>query len=299
LRTTLLWILAVALTACPGAPQDGPDGGSDAGIEVTIIPASLAVVPGGSAQLIAEVSGTTSDAVLWSVIEPNAGSIGSSSHTAVYRAPLTEGVFHLKATSVAYPERSATATVVVTAAPNSTLQILPDPVSSSALFSTFEIAPGASQTFTAASYGPAGVSGSALVPVPAARWSIVQGASGGAVTNDGKYTAPSTAGTYHVLATVPDAPTKAALAELTVAPTDRANVVVTPAIASTTRGGQVQLSASASTGPAGFSWYVLGEDAGSVSSSGLYTAPQTRGVYAVEAWLDGSGARAYATVIVD
>ncbi|WP_240359047.1 glycosyl hydrolase family 18 protein [Pyxidicoccus trucidator] len=69
------------------------------------------------------------------------------------------------------------------------------------------LATGATRTFTAT------VTGSTNKAVT---WSIQQGASGGTVTSAGLYTAPQTAGTYHVIATSQADTTKKASATVTV-----------------------------------------------------------------------------------
>ncbi len=47
-------------------------------------------------------------------------------------------------------------------------------------------------------------------------WSVKEGSTGGTITSAGVYTAPSTAGTYHVIATSVEDTTKSATAEVTV-----------------------------------------------------------------------------------
>lgn len=80
-------------------------------------------------------------------------------------------------------------------------------VSVAILPATATLAPGESKTFTAA------VTGSTATAVT---WSVSEGALGGAVTSAGKYTAPSTQGTYHVVATSQADTTKSATATVTV-----------------------------------------------------------------------------------
>ena len=57
---------------------------------------------------------------------------------------------------------------------------------------TVTLTAGASQAFTAQVIGTTN---------PAVSWTVQEGASGGAVSSAGVYTAPSTPGTYHVVAT--------------------------------------------------------------------------------------------------
>ncbi len=70
------------------------------------------------------------------------------------------------------------------------------------------IAPGASVPLASL------VTGSSDIQVA---WSVAEGTSGGSVTITGLYTAPSSVGTYHVIATSHADPSKSALAEITVA----------------------------------------------------------------------------------
>jgi hypothetical protein len=72
------------------------------------------------------------------------------------------------------------------------------------------VAPSGNQTFTAT------VTNASNTDVT---WSVTEGASGGSVTSGGVYTAPSTAGTYHVKATSVTDPTKFGTATVTVSST--------------------------------------------------------------------------------
>src|SRR5262249_39618523 len=62
------------------------------------------------------------------------------------------------------------------------------------------VATGMSLLFTATSNPPSAIT-----------WSVMEGAAGGTIDSNGLYTAPSVAGTYHVLATNADAQTASAL----------------------------------------------------------------------------------------
>lgn len=86
---------------------------------------------------------------------------------------------------------------------------------------TAAVAPGGTQQLTAT------VSGTTNTAVT---WSVQEGAGGGAVTSTGLYTAPSTPGTYHVVATSQADSTRSAVATITVtAPTAIAVAVTLPA----------------------------------------------------------------------
>lgn len=81
-------------------------------VVVTVTPATAAVDACLTLTLAATVTGTTSTAVTWSVLEGAAG--GSITPGGVYTASSIGGVYHMVATSVADPSKSATATVTVT-----------------------------------------------------------------------------------------------------------------------------------------------------------------------------------------
>jgi len=86
-----------------------------AGISVTISPQSVETAPSGTLSFTAAVTGAQtgqSTAVTWSVVEgATGGSIDTSGH---YSAPAAEGTYHVVATSVADPTRTATVAVGVT-----------------------------------------------------------------------------------------------------------------------------------------------------------------------------------------
>ena len=77
-------------------------------------------------------------------------------------------------------------------------------------------------------------------------WSVQEGAAGGTIDTAGNYTAPTTPGTYHVIARSTASSTAAATA--TVIVTERVlSVAVAPTSASTSAGGKVQLAAMVTT----------------------------------------------------
>lgn len=176
---------------------------------VTISPVSASLTEGGVQAFTATVSG--GGGVNWSIQEGSSGGTlvstglsegppngtGPSTYTANYFAPNTTGTFHVVATSQVDPGVSATAAVDVSGLV-STVTINPTSVSVPAL---------AVQTFSAS------VSGGGQI-----NWSIQEGASGGAITNFGIYTAPASYGTFHIVATNAADPTETAVAVVTVGP---------------------------------------------------------------------------------
>jgi Kelch motif/Galactose oxidase, central domain len=116
----------------------------------------------------------------------------------------------------------------------------------------------------------------------AVTWSIQEGTAGGTVSNAGDYTAPKTAGTYHIVAVSMEDPTQSATATVAV---PSVSVKISPASDNLGLGQQRQFFAEV-TGTVeklGLTWSVLeGAAGGTITSEGLYTAPATAGTYHVE-----------------
>ena len=156
-------------------------------IAVSIAPTTASVLAGSVTTFSATVTGAStgqSTDVTWSVQEGGSG--GSVDASGRYTAPGTPGTFHVVATSVADTSKSATAAIIVTAAPNITVTISPSSTSTQA---------GGTVNFTALVTGAGGGQSTAV------SWSVQEGAAGGTINGSGLYTAPSSAGTFHVLAT--------------------------------------------------------------------------------------------------
>ena len=144
-------------------------------------------------------SGQSTD-VTWSVQEgANGGSIDGSGR---YTAPGNPGTFHVVATSVADGSKSATATVTVNAAPNITVSIAPAPPRRRRRNGELH----------RLGHRPRSGQSSAV------SWSVQEGAAGGTINGAGTYTAPSSPGTFHVIATSVADNTEFASATVTVAP---------------------------------------------------------------------------------
>lgn len=122
--------------------------------------------------------------------------------------------------------------------------------------------------------------------VTAVTWSIEEGAPGGTVSASGLYTAPGTAGTYHVVVRSAADTSKAATAVVTVtASAQPVAVQVNPASTTVQAGGHVQFTASVSNASdTSVTWAVTeGPAGGSVDAAGLYVAPATAGTFHVTA----------------
>jgi hypothetical protein len=225
-------LLAIALASCSAAgtnsvesvPQPQPQA-----VAVAVTPDAVQVQVGKTQAFQAVVTGSADTSVSWAVAEGTAG--GNVSTVGFYTAPGTAGTYHVVATSNADASKSATATLTVTAAPP------PTPV-------TVAITPAApavdackSVTFSAA------VTGSTNTGVT---WAVQEGVTGGSISAQGVYSAPSTDGTYHVVAT-----SKADTSVSKVVPVVVANrvlsVVVNPANITVPSGGSTQFAATVTT----------------------------------------------------
>src|SRR6266851_1420342 len=154
-------------------------------VAVSVSPHVASVLKGGAVPFTATVTGTSagqSTAVTWSVQEAAGGTVDSSGY---YVAPGTAGTYHVVATSVADTSKKGTATVTATPPPPIAVSVSPGGASTP---------PGGTATFTAT------VTGTTAGQSTAVTWSV-QEAGGGTVSAAGVYTAPGTAGTYHVVAT--------------------------------------------------------------------------------------------------
>jgi hypothetical protein len=112
-------------------------------------------------------------------------------------------------------------------------------------------------------------------------WSVEEGVLGGSITSSGVYTAPNRLGTFHVVATSVADPTASASAVVTMqeAPVTSSpvSVAISPSAATIAQGGSLSFSATV-TGLAStaVSWSIQeGATRGSITSSGVYTAPTT------------------------
>lgn len=232
-------------------------------VRVTISPSSPSVSAGGTVEFTATVTNTANTAVSWT---KSGGTFTQTGSTwASYTAPATPGTYTVTATSLADSTKKATATVTVTA-PVVTVTI--DPTSAS-LFT------GGTQQFTA------NVSN-------ASNTSVTWTASGGVVSSTGFYTAPATAGTYTVTARSDQDTTKSASATVTVtAPPTPISVSVSPAVSVVNFGSSVNLAASVTgTANTAVTWAITGsaggssaDDLGTISATGLYTAPAAGSTY--------------------
>ena len=90
-------------------------GSTPPGVSISVAPVSISVAANATQQFTATVTGTTNLAVTWSVdgVEGGSAAAGTITSTGVYAAPGTAGTHQVKATSQADTTKSATATVNV------------------------------------------------------------------------------------------------------------------------------------------------------------------------------------------
>lgn len=240
-------------------------------VSVAISPSSAIVLEGQQQQFTATVSGTSNTSVSWSVSGNgcSGAACGTVSSSGLYTAPASvpsPPQVNVTATSAADKTKSATA--VVTVAPPVVVKISP---------ATATVAVSQKQPFTAS------VTGSTNTAVT---WTVsgsgCTGAACGTVNSSGVYSAPPTVpspATVNVTATSVANPKVSASAVVTVAP--GVGVAVTPSTAQVGVGKQQQFTATVTgTANTGVSWSILGTNCasnacGTISSSGLYTAPAT------------------------
>jgi hypothetical protein len=240
-------------------------------IAVAVSPKTASVTTGGTVPFTATVTGTTagqSTAVTWAVQEAGGGAVSSAG---VYTAPVTAGTYHVVATSMADTSKKDTTTVTVTAVPGIAVAVSPK---------TASVTTGGTVTFTAT------VTGTTAGQSTAVTWSV-QEAGGGTVDSSGKYAAPATAGTYHVVATSVADTSKKDTATVTVTAPAGIVVSISPQLAQTAPGGALSFAATVTGTTAGQStavtWSVQEAGGGTVDAAGRYTAPATEGSYHVVA----------------
>jgi NHL repeat len=109
-------------------------------------------------------------------------------------------------------------------------------------------------------------------------WSVQEGAVGGTITNVGVYTAPTTPGIYHVIATAQADTSKSAIVTVTVIPA--VSITVSQQTATLVIGHSQMFAATVSNASdTTVAWSVQESFGGGITSAGLYTAPIQPGTY--------------------
>ncbi len=252
------WVSGARSSSCGismfGAGRIG-SGSTTPGVSVSVSPHTVSLHPGQSQQFTAAVSGVNNPSVVWTA---SGGTINS---TGLYTAPSSAGTYTVTAKASASGTGSSSSSAVVTVA-----QTTPTPPPTAA---TITISPTAASLQTGQKQQfSATVSGTTNTAVT---WS----ASAGTITSSGMYTAPSTAGTYTIKAVSAADSTKSASAMAIVsAPQSATTVTLSPTNTSIGEAGQVQLTATVSgLSNKAVTWAVTRGN-GTITQSGLYTAPK-------------------------
>jgi hypothetical protein len=219
-------------------PVDHPE------IAVRVDPPTARLEPGASLRFAGTALAAATGAVTWSVREGLGG--GSIDASGTYVAPPAPGAYHVVATSVDDPSRSASAAITVSL-PEVRVAIAPLAIT---------VAPGARLQFSAA------VSGAQDARVA---WS----SDCGDVAADGSINAPAQEGTWHVIAhSVADASVMSAA----VVVVDGSARAVDPLAVTLPAGGRIGFAS-----PGGGFSVTEGATGGSVTPAGQYQAPRDHG----------------------
>ena len=232
-----------------------------------ISPASVVIPPSSTQQFSTTVQGFSNTSVNWAVDQVAGGnaSVGTISATGLYTAPSQSGSHTVAATSVADSSLTATASVSVT-----TISLSP---------ATATLASSQTQQFTATIPGASSAN---------LTWSVDNVAGGnstvGTISATGVYTAPVQAGSHTVTAASGAGASVSASASITVV-----GFTISPASSAINPSTTQQFTASIQglTNTA-VTWSVdniAGGNAsvGTISATGLYTAPAATGPYTIEA----------------
>ncbi len=233
-----------------------PSTGSCAPVTVSVSPTTTNVYGGQTQQFTTTVSNTSNTAVTWSL---NSGAPGSINSSGLYTAPATVStVTTVTVTATSQANTSVSATATITLYPPVVITVAP---------STASIYGGQTQQFTSSSTNPTSTT---------ATWTLNSGAPG-SISSSGLYTAPATVTTQTtVTVTATSQANTAASATATITLYPPVTIAVAPATVSL-YGGQTQQFTANSTNPASTTatWTLNSGAPGTISSSGLYTAPAT------------------------
>jgi hypothetical protein len=259
---------ALTFTGCGGGSSSQPPQQPNQ-LSVVLTPTSASMAVGSTKQFTATVTGTSNTAVTWSVDGANGGNAttGTISASGLYTSPAVAGNHTVTATCVVDTTKSASAQVTV----QGNASVSPASVT---------LAEGATQQFTATFQG---------VSNGSATWSV-DGTNGGdasvgTVTAAGLYTAPAQPGSHTITATSTANTTLSASAAITVS-----GLMITPTAATVLPSATLQFTAVSQGSSNSVSWSVDGvtggnAQVGTISQSGLYSAPFATGAHIIAASL--------------
>ena len=226
-------------------------------VVISISPTSATVTTGGTQQFTATLQNTSNTAVTWHVNGVTGGNTttGTISSSGLYTGPGTlpnPATVTVTAISQADPSKSASAQMTITP---------PAPVSVTISPTSVTVTESGIQQFTATVTNCGNNCG--------VNWSVTQGS--GKVNSSGLYTAPNQQESDTVQAQAQADLTKTANASVTVPPV---RITISPTSATVAPNGTQQFTATVTgTVNTGVKWSEVGN--GTVSQSGLYTAPST------------------------
>ena len=233
------------------------------GVRITISPAESSVQVGGQVQYNATVTGTSDTAVTWSspdAATPTAG---------LFMAPPTPGTYHVVAAVTEHPTRKATA--VVTVSDEVLISVTPGYPGTVAVGGTVQFS--------------ASVTGGETNTVS---WS----ATGGTVTQSGLFTG-TTVGLASATATSVDDTT---VSSTVIFEVGGSGISISPASTTVTVGRKRQFEAVVAGGTGPVRW---SSSCGSITSTGLFSAPSALRPCTVTATSDELGASATAIVTLE
>jgi hypothetical protein len=247
--TTYVWIKATDANGKFATIHPQITVGTSTGISIVVSPMSTSLTSGGTQQFSATVLGSANTAVTWT------SSAGTISTSGLFTAPTvtTSTSLTVTATSSANTSKKASAIVVVNPT-GSTISVTVSPTSST-------LTSGNTQQFSATVVGSTNT---------AVTWA----SSSGTISSSGLFTAPTvSAGTSVTVTATSNANTsKKASATVAVNPTGSTiSVTVSPSSTTLTAGNTQQFSATVQgTSNTAVTWSAT---AGTVSSAGMFTAP--------------------------
>jgi len=272
-----IWLSIAALLflseGCGGGASNN-NGDSAGSVSVAISPTTASINADATQQFQATVTGSNNTSVTWQVNHIPGGNAanGTISTSGLYTAPSTTVAIQVTVTavSVADSSQSASAAVTVNPLPAGSVTISP---------TTAILATGGNQQFTAMVVGETNSN---------VTWSV-DGINGGnpsvgTISTSGLYTAPSIAGPHTVTATSVIDTSKSASAAVSVL-----SLTLSPTSASLSPNGTQQFTATVQgTTNTAVTWSVDGvtggnNTVGTISGSGLYTAPGSPGTHTVTA----------------
>ena len=265
-----VFIIATSLADLTQSGSASVTIGTSVSVGVTISPTHTTIAQLGQQQFSALVTGNANTAVNWTVsgVGCTAGSCGTITPAGLYTAPAvvpTPAQAIVTATSVAVPTKSASATVNIESTASVSISVSP---------STAQVSVGGQRQFSAAVTGTTNTS---------VKWSVAgpgcSGSTCGSISTSGLYTAPAkipASSKVIITAVSVAAPGRSSSATATIVAAS-SQLSVTPSAPQVKPGAQLQFTASG-PGSSIVIWSVSGSgcsgiNCGSITSSGLYTAP--------------------------